>query len=73
MILDALGGVSGSFAGGMVLSGFGSGAFAVSYLSNEVLLTVTDATTAAVPEPGTWLMLLGGLGAFGLRRRGYRM
>jgi hypothetical protein len=73
VILDALGGVSGSFAGGMVLSGFGSGAFAVSYLSNEVLLTVTEATTAAVPEPGTWLMLLGGLGAFGLRRRGYRM
>ncbi len=76
VILDALGGVSGSFAGGPVLSGFGSGAFTVSYLANEVLLTVTEATTAAVPEPGEWLLLLcglGGLGALAWRRRGYRM
>jgi hypothetical protein len=69
VILDALGGVSGSFAGGPLLSGFASGAFAVSYLSNEVRLTVTEATTAAVPEPAAWLLLLGGLGGLGLRRR----
>jgi hypothetical protein len=69
VILDALGGVSGSFAGSPVLSGFASGAFAVSYRANEVLLTVTEATVAAVPEPGVWLLLLGGLGALKLVQR----
>ena len=30
------------------------------------------ATTAAVPEPGTWAMLLGGLGCLGVWRRRHR-
>ncbi len=70
-ILDASGTLSGSFAN-VTLSGFGSGAFSVLYdlPTDSVRLLVTEAVTA-VPEPGTYAMLLAGIAAIGLvvRRR----
>ena len=72
VILTASGGVSGTFSGAPVLSGFSAGAFSVSYANpNQVLLTVTQATVAAVPEPATWALLLCGVALIGgiARRR----
>ncbi len=72
VILTASGGVSGTFSGAPVLSGFSTGAFTVSYANpNQVLLTVTQATVAAVPEPATWALLLCGVALIGgiARRR----
>jgi hypothetical protein len=72
-ILSYTGALTGAFAGNPVLTGFASGAFTVSYaIPNSVVLTVTEATVPVVPEPGTWAMLLAGLGVVGLltsRRR----
>jgi hypothetical protein len=72
-ILDATGDLSGSFAS-VMLSGFQTGAFDVvyDYAADRVQLLVTEAVTAAVPEPGSWAMWLAGA-AFMLgvaRRRG---
>ncbi len=62
--------LTGIFAGSPVLSGFASGAFDVSYIMpHQVLLTVTQNTIAAVPEPSTWALLLAGLAAVGVAAR----
>ena len=70
-ILDASGALSGSFAS-VTLSGFGTGAFSVVYdlPTASVRLLVTEAVTA-VPEPGSYALLLAGMVAIGLvvRRR----
>lgn len=64
--------VTGTFAGPVAMSGFSSGAFSVTYLSNQVILNVTEATVGVVPEPGTVALMLAGLAAVGFaskRRR----
>ena len=63
--------VSGTFAGPVAMSGFSSGAFAVTYLPNQVVLNVTEATVGVVPEPGTVALMLAGLAVVGFvaRRR----
>jgi subtilase-type serine protease len=72
-ILDAVGDLSGSFAS-ITLNGFATGAFTVVYdaVGDKVDLLVTQTVTAAVPEPGTYAMLLAGLGLLGglAKRRG---
>jgi PEP-CTERM motif len=64
-ILDAVGNLSGSFAS-VTLNGFASGAFSVIYdtANDKVDLLVTQAVTS-VPEPGSYAMLLAGLGVIG--------
>ena len=72
IVMTTTGALSGTFAGAVQTTGFASGAFAVNYLNgNEVQLTVTEATVAAVPEPKSLAMLLAGLAAVGwvVRRR----
>ncbi|MBC7377237.1 MAG: PEP-CTERM sorting domain-containing protein, partial [Burkholderiaceae bacterium] len=73
VILDATGSLAGTFAN-VTLDGFKTGAFTVVYdlAGSRVLLDVTQAVTAAVPEPQTWALLLAGLGVVGFtaRRRG---
>jgi hypothetical protein len=70
IILRSTGALSGSFAAGSPsLSGFADGVrFGVVY--GNALRTVT-LQVIAVPEPGTWAMMLAGFGALGwaLRRR----
>ena len=62
--------VTGTFAGPVVMTGFSAGAFSVTYLSNQVILNVTEATVGVVPEPSTYAMTLAGLAALGwLARR----
>lgn len=70
VVLDATGTLSGSFAA-LTLTGFATGAFNVIYDTAQarVLLQVTQAVTAAVPEPETWLLMALGLGGMGLRLR----
>jgi hypothetical protein len=65
-VLDATGSLSGTFAG-MSLSGFATGAFDTIYdIANaRVMLQVTEAVTAVIPEPGNWALMLGGLAALG--------
>ena len=48
------------------------GSFDLAFLLGEPAgtLTIGSASTAAVPEPGTWLMLLLGFGAMGAMMRG---
>ncbi len=71
-IMDSTGELSGSFSS-VVLSGFQTGAFDVIYdaAGDRVQLLVTQAVTAAVPEPGTWAMWLAGAAMLGglMRRR----
>jgi len=72
-ILDASTALVGSFAS-VSLSGFASGAFTVLYdvPSDSVRLLVTEAVTAAVPEPANWALFAAGLAALGflVNRRG---
>jgi PEP-CTERM motif len=70
-ILDSVGDLSGSFAA-VTLSGFATGAFSVIYdtAADKVNLLVTQAVTAAVPEPESWALMLAGMGVMGwLARR----
>ena len=71
LLLDATGVLSGSFSQ-VTLEGFGSGAFDVVYDSvhSDVFLHITQ-DVSAVPEPESYALCLGGLGALGfwLRRR----
>jgi hypothetical protein len=62
VILDSSGDLSGSFAN-VTMTGFLQGAFAVVYdtAADRVLLRATSQVTA-VPEPGTYALMLGGLG-----------
>jgi hypothetical protein len=64
-ILDSVGDLSGSFAS-ITLNGFATGAFSVVYdtVNDKVDLLVTQAVTS-VPEPGSYAMLLAGLGVIG--------
>jgi hypothetical protein len=70
VILDSTGNLTGTFLGGVSLSGFATGAFDVVYddVNDLVLLRVTD-TVTAVPEAETWAMLLVGLGLVGFAAR----
>ncbi len=70
-ILDSVGDLSGTF-GAVTLSGFATGAFSVVYdtTADKVNLLVTQAVTAAVPEPESWALMLAGMGVMGwLARR----
>ena len=61
----------GGFGGNVFYNGFATGAFNVVYdtAADRVQLVVTQAVTA-VPEPGTYAMLLAGLAVLGgLARR----
>lgn len=72
VIMDATGQLTGAFGGPLTLHGFGSGAFNVIYDRDQerVLLQVTEAVTAAVPEPAGYALLAGGLLLLlGMRRR----
>jgi hypothetical protein len=68
VVLQTTGSLSGAFAD-LVTTGFASGAFDVSYTADEVVLTVTQDTVSAVPEPAHWALLLAGLGAVGFMAR----
>jgi len=68
-VMHATTGVAGTFAGPVLMTGFSSGAFTVTYTANDVWLTVTEATVAAVPEPGTYALMLSGLAAVGCLAR----
>jgi CubicO group peptidase (beta-lactamase class C family) len=67
-------GVTGKFAGSVLMTGFSSGAFMVDYShDNQVWLTVTEATVGAVPEPGTYALMFSGVAVIGwLARRKQR-
>jgi hypothetical protein len=69
-ILDATTGLGGTFDS-VVLNGFATGSFDVIYdlTQHDVRLLVTSDITAAVPEPGTWGLLIAGLGTIGFLTR----
>lgn len=71
-LIDSNGALSGSFAG-ITLSGFATGAFTPIYdtANSRFQLLVTE-TVTAVPEPGAYALLLGGLLAIGWRMRRQR-
>ncbi len=69
-VLHYAGTRSGTFES-LTLNGFGTGAFTTLYddVNHSVELLVTEAVTAAVPEPDAWLLWAGGLGLVGLLAR----
>jgi PEP-CTERM motif len=66
LVLDSIGALTGTFSA-VTLAGFATGAFNVIYdnVNNDVLLKVTQSVTAAVPEPESWALMLGGLAVMG--------
>jgi hypothetical protein len=62
LIVDASGSITGSFDS-VTLAGFASGDFSVVIDQDnaDVWLHVNQDVTAAVPEPGAWALMLGGL------------
>ena len=70
LVLDATGSLTGQFAN-LSLAGFGGGAFDIVYdlANSDVYLHVTQDVLAAVPEPESYALWLGGLGALGLLMR----
>ncbi|WP_457417925.1 beta strand repeat-containing protein [Roseateles sp. P5_E7] len=71
-LITAGGGLFGQFAnvadGGRLLTADGAGSFIVHYGDGQGLL-LSDFSTAAVPEPGSWALLLAGAGLLAWRRR----
>jgi fibronectin-binding autotransporter adhesin len=71
-LISAGGGLFGQFAnvanGGRLLTADGAGSFIVHYGDAQGLL-LSDFSAAAVPEPGSWALLLAGAGLLAWRRR----
>ncbi|MFG6440162.1 autotransporter-associated beta strand repeat-containing protein [Pelomonas margarita] len=71
-LIQADGGLFGNFAnvadGARLLTTDGSGSFLVQY-GNGQGLVISDFQAAAVPEPSTWALMLGGAGLLAWRRR----
>jgi autotransporter-associated beta strand protein len=71
-LINAGGGLFGTFAnvadGGRLLTADGAGSFIVHYGDGQGLL-LSDFSAAAVPEPGSWALMLGGAALLAWRRR----
>jgi len=71
-LINAGGGLFGEFAnvanGGRLLTTDGTGSFIVHYGDGQGL-SLSDFNTAAVPEPGSWALMLGGAALLAWRRR----
>lgn len=71
-LINAGGGLFGEFAnvadGGRLLTADGAGSFIVHYGDGQGLV-LSDFSAAAVPEPGTWALMLGGAALLAWRRR----
>ena len=71
-LLSAAGGLLGQFAnvadGGRLLTTDGAGSFVVHYGSDGGLV-LSDFSPTAVPEPGSWVLMLAGMGLVAWRRR----
>jgi len=74
-LIQAGGGLFGQFAnvadGARLMTSDGSGSFLVHY-GNGQTLVLSDFQTSAVPEPGSWALMLGGVAWLAWRRRSAR-